>query len=85
MIALVGWLVGCLFICLLGIEFRTSDIRWASRWDVYLSMNRAVPDKVRDRYDSYLKQCLTVCLILSHCLTYVCLFIFLYALLGSLV
>jgi transmembrane 9 superfamily protein 2/4 len=28
------------------VEWRESDIRWASRWDVYLSMNHAVPDKV---------------------------------------
>ena len=27
-----------------------SDVHWASRWDVYLSMNHAVPDKVR-RFD----------------------------------
>lgn len=29
-----------------GVEWRESDIKWASRWDVYLSMNGAVPDKV---------------------------------------
>lgn len=29
-----------------GVEWRASDVRWASRWDVYLSMNHAVPDKV---------------------------------------
>ena len=29
-----------------GVEWRQSDVRWASRWDVYLSMNHAVPDKV---------------------------------------
>lgn len=29
-----------------GVEWRESDILWASRWDVYLSMNGAVPDKV---------------------------------------
>lgn len=29
-----------------GVEWRESEIRWASRWDVYLSMNNAVPDKV---------------------------------------
>jgi hypothetical protein len=28
------------------VEWRASDILWASRWDVYLSMNHAVPDKV---------------------------------------
>jgi len=28
------------------VEWRSSDILWASRWDVYLSMNHAVPDKV---------------------------------------
>lgn len=29
-----------------GVEWRPSEVRWASRWDVYLSMNHAVPDKV---------------------------------------
>jgi len=29
-----------------GVEWRASDVKWASRWDVYLSMNGAVPDKV---------------------------------------
>jgi len=29
-----------------GVEWRQSEVRWASRWDVYLSMNHAVPDKV---------------------------------------
>lgn len=29
-----------------GVEWRPSDVLWASRWDVYLSMNQAVPDKV---------------------------------------
>ena len=29
-----------------GVEFRESEVIWASRWDVYLSMNHAVPDKV---------------------------------------
>lgn len=29
-----------------GVEWRESDVNWASRWDVYLSMNHAVPDKV---------------------------------------
>jgi len=29
-----------------GVEWRYSDVHWASRWDVYLSMNHAVPDKV---------------------------------------
>lgn len=29
-----------------GVEFRPSEVKWASRWDVYLSMNHAVPDKV---------------------------------------
>jgi transmembrane 9 superfamily protein 2/4 len=29
-----------------GVEWRASDVRWASRWDVYLTMNHAVPDKV---------------------------------------
>lgn len=28
------------------VEWRPSDVLWASRWDVYLSMNHAVPDKV---------------------------------------
>lgn len=28
------------------VQWRESDIRWASRWDVYLSMDHAVPDKV---------------------------------------
>lgn len=29
-----------------GVEWRSSEVRWASRWDVYLSMNHAIPDKV---------------------------------------
>ena len=29
-----------------GVEWRKSDVQWASRWDVYLSMNKAVSDKV---------------------------------------
>eukprot|EP01031_Cornospumella_fuschlensis_P024784 gene24784-29948_t len=29
-----------------GVTWRESQVRWASRWDVYLSMNHAVPDKV---------------------------------------
>ncbi|KAJ1419028.1 hypothetical protein B484DRAFT_400293 [Ochromonadaceae sp. CCMP2298] len=29
-----------------GVEWRASEVHWASRWDVYLSMNGAVPDKV---------------------------------------
>jgi transmembrane 9 superfamily member 2/4 len=29
-----------------GVEFRPSDVKWASRWDVYLSMNHAVPDQI---------------------------------------
>eukprot|EP00606_Chrysophyceae_sp_TOSAG23-5_P000833 GSChrysophyteH2.ASY1.ANO1.1049.1 assembled CDS len=29
-----------------GVEWRESEVKWASRWDVYLSMNHAVPDKV---------------------------------------
>lgn len=29
-----------------GVEWRESEVKWASRWDVYLSMNKAVPDKV---------------------------------------
>ena len=29
-----------------GVEWRASDVQWASRWDVYLSMNHLVPDKV---------------------------------------
>ena len=29
-----------------GVEWRQSDVRWASRWDVYLSMNHAIPDRV---------------------------------------
>ena len=29
-----------------GVEWRQSEIQWATRWDVYLSMNHAVPDKV---------------------------------------
>lgn len=28
------------------VQWRESDIRWASRWDVYLSMDHAIPDKV---------------------------------------
>jgi hypothetical protein len=26
--------------------WRASNVRWASRWDIYLSMDNAVPDKV---------------------------------------
>eukprot|EP01039_Chlorochromonas_danica_P008603 gene8598-9479_t len=29
-----------------GVTWRESEVRWASRWDVYLSMNHAVPDRV---------------------------------------
>jgi transmembrane 9 superfamily member 2/4 len=29
-----------------GIEWRKSDVQWASRWDIYLTMNKAVSDKV---------------------------------------
>ena len=29
-----------------GVEWRKSDVQWASRWDIYLSMNKAVSDKV---------------------------------------
>lgn len=29
-----------------GVEWQKSEILWASRWDVYLSMNKAIPDKV---------------------------------------
>jgi transmembrane 9 superfamily protein 2/4 len=29
-----------------SVEWRSSETLWASRWDVYLSMNHAVPDKV---------------------------------------
>lgn len=29
-----------------SVEFKQSDVHWASRWDVYLSMNNAVPEKV---------------------------------------
>lgn len=29
-----------------GVTWKESDVKWASRWDVYLSMNHAVPDKV---------------------------------------
>jgi transmembrane 9 superfamily protein 2/4 len=33
-----------------GVEWRRSEVHWASRWDIYLTMNGAVPDKVgRDR------------------------------------
>lgn len=28
------------------VQWRESEIKWASRWDVYLSMDHAVPDKV---------------------------------------
>jgi hypothetical protein len=28
------------------VTWRPSDIHWASRWDIYLSMNNAVPSKV---------------------------------------
>ena len=27
--------------------WRASNVKWASRWDIYLSMDNAVPDKVR--------------------------------------
>jgi len=29
-----------------GVEWRKSDVKWASRWDVYLSRNHAVSDNV---------------------------------------
>lgn len=29
-----------------GVEWRSSSVKWASRWDVYLSMNHAVPERV---------------------------------------
>eukprot|EP00607_Mallomonas_marina_P000199 CAMPEP_0182427426 /NCGR_PEP_ID=MMETSP1167-20130531/17163_1 /TAXON_ID=2988 /ORGANISM="Mallomonas Sp, Strain CCMP3275" /LENGTH=397 /DNA_ID=CAMNT_0024609649 /DNA_START=348 /DNA_END=1538 /DNA_ORIENTATION=- len=29
-----------------GVKWQESEVTWASRWDVYLSMNHAVPDKV---------------------------------------
>lgn len=29
-----------------GVEWRKSEVKWASRWDVYLSMNHAVSNKV---------------------------------------
>jgi transmembrane 9 superfamily member 2/4 len=29
-----------------GVEWRRSEVHWASRWDIYLTMNGAVPDKV---------------------------------------
>jgi transmembrane 9 superfamily protein 2/4 len=29
-----------------SVEWRPSEVKWASRWDVYLSMNHAVPDRV---------------------------------------
>lgn len=29
-----------------GVEWKSSEVRWASRWDVYLTMNHAVSDKV---------------------------------------
>lgn len=29
-----------------GVEWRESEVHWASRWDVYLTQNHAVPDKV---------------------------------------
>ena len=29
-----------------GVKWEESDVTWASRWDVYLSMNHAIPDKV---------------------------------------
>lgn len=29
-----------------GVEFRESEVQWASRWDVYLTMNNAVSDNV---------------------------------------
>lgn len=28
------------------VQWRESEVRWASRWDIYLSMDHAVPDKV---------------------------------------
>ena len=28
------------------VTWRPSEIHWASRWDIYLSMNNAVPSKV---------------------------------------
>lgn len=28
------------------VQWRESEVRWASRWDVYLSMDHAIPDKV---------------------------------------
>ena len=29
-----------------SVEFKYSEVHWASRWDVYLTMNDAVPEKV---------------------------------------
>ena len=29
-----------------GVDWRESDVQWASRWDIYLSMNNSVSDKV---------------------------------------
>jgi len=29
-----------------GVEWRESEVHWASRWDVYLTQNHAIPDKV---------------------------------------
>ena len=28
------------------VMWRASNVKWASRWDIYLSMDNAVPDKV---------------------------------------
>lgn len=36
-----------------SVEWRESEVQWASRWDVYLSMNRAVPDKVGVLYPGH--------------------------------
>jgi len=33
--------------------WRPSQIHWASRWDIYLSMNNAVPAKVVERKDAF--------------------------------
>jgi transmembrane 9 superfamily protein 2/4 len=29
------------------VMWRASNVKWASRWDIYLTMDNAVPDKVR--------------------------------------
>jgi transmembrane 9 superfamily protein 2/4 len=29
-----------------GVEWRESEVHWASRWDIYLSMNNSIPDAV---------------------------------------